>query len=666
MLNGNRHAHGRDIDLERAREALWACDPGADRETWHEVGRAAIAAGLSIDDVLEWSSHASNFAGERDVRSAFRGITPEGGTGPGTLFRMAWKNGWRPTGGAEGIQQPRHSSPARKPQAERPSSGHGQTAGDAWAQCLPADDSHGYIASKAGVAVGLRVVPPGSALKVAGTPLAGALVVPLWAAGASGDTPVSLQYIFPPDVAAELKAQGRPGKLTHPGPMGKAWFVVGEVSAGGTIFVVEGIGQAWACWKAAGHPAVVTFGAGRVRAVAQALRQLDTSVRLVLVPDRGVEDAADKIAADLGCEVVKMPEDSPRNYDACDYALEHGHDALEALLAKPTEPPLPFSLVSVGDLAEADPPPPEFVWDGLIPTEVVTLVAAHGGVGKSTVGLMLCIAVALGLLLFGLATSARKAAFFSGEDGAVLLRYRLRYLCTRMGVNPTDLEGRLFILDGTEGDPRLYIEAQGGRDGELTETFAGLRDFMRREDIGLLVLDNASDVYDASEIDRARVRAFMRALTVVARERKAGCVLLAHVDKGTSRGDRGPNSEGYSGSTAWHNSARSRLFLAREKDGALRLEHQKCNLGALRPPLTLEWPHGGIPQLAEGFGPVVQGIADRTATKALLKLINEFSERGEFVGTATTSRNHAGRLLRSESLRVFLAILVIGMQLANL
>ena len=167
--------------------------------------------------------------------------------------------------------------------------------------------------------------------------------------------------------------------------------------------------------------------------------------------------------------------------------------------------------------------------------------------------------------------------------------------------------------------------------------------------VSLLVVDNASDAFDASEIDRARVRGFMRALARIARERDAGVLLLAHIDKGTSRGNQKLNSESYSGSTAWHNSARSRLFMTRDKDGALLLEHQKNNLGKLHDPLRLLWPEGGIPQADEAPGPMIQGISDRTSTKALLKLLAEFTARGEIVTTAITSRTHAAKLLHQEA-----------------
>lgn len=151
---------------------------------------------------------------------------------------------------------------------------------------------------------------------------------------------------------------------------------------------------------------------------------------------------------------------------------------------------------------------------------------------------------------------------------------------------------------------------------------------------------NASDAYDANENDRPKVRTFMRALGQIARECNAGVLLLAHVDKGTSRGERS-GSEGYSGSTAWNNSARSRLYLRREADGTLVIEQQKNNLGKLHQPIRLEWPENGIPQLAEPFGPYAEAEAERAHEKALLKLIAEYSARGEHITTAIPLRVHS-------------------------
>ena len=64
-------------DLDRARDALHHLDPGCNRKDWHRIGRAAIAAGLSVDALDAWSSSARNYKGEKDVRAAFKSITPK-------------------------------------------------------------------------------------------------------------------------------------------------------------------------------------------------------------------------------------------------------------------------------------------------------------------------------------------------------------------------------------------------------------------------------------------------------------------------------------------------------------------------------------------------------------------------------------------------------------
>jgi putative DNA primase/helicase len=309
-----------------------------------------------------------------------------------------------------------------------------------------------------------------------------------------------------------------------------------------------------------------------------------------------------------------------------------------------------FSLVPMGDLMHFEPEAPGYWWDGYLPAGVVTLLGAHGGTGKSMLALMLGVCIALGLPLFGIPTKRGKVAFFSGEDGAGLMRYRLRWICRGLGVNVADLEGWLHILDATEGEPALFHEVgtSGRRQGLTTPSYEALSAYVDEHGIDVLIVDNASDAFDANEIDRAKVRGFMRSLARIAQARGGAVLLLAHVDKGTSRGDRG-GSEGYSGSTAWHNSARSRLYLSRDKDGALQLEHQKHNLGRMREPLRLIWPEGGVPQADTPVNGFVQRISDGADAKTLLKLLHKFYARGEFIATDVRSRYNAASVLSTDA-----------------
>jgi hypothetical protein len=89
------------------------------------------------------------------------------------------------------------------------------------------------------------------------------------------------------------------------------------------------------------------------------------------------------------------------------------------------------------------------------------------------------------------------------------------------------------------------------------------------------------------------------------------------------------------------------LFLLEVEPGVLELQHQKSNLGPKLAPLRLEWPSGGVMRAAQTGG-IVAAIQSRNDLKALLRLIHEYSGRGEFVHTAHNSPRGAGKLFAEE------------------
>ena len=509
-------------DTERAREALQAIPPDCDRDTWVRAGMAAHAAGLDFEDFDSWSAQAGNY-NARAARDTWRSFKAGKGVGAGTLHRMA---------GEHGHQQASPSKPPKRAVVTPPAPRPGMAPADVWARCEPATNAHAYIVKKAAQGVPLdtlRVVPQGDALRIGGHSMAGALAVPAYAADG---TLQSLQLIPP---------QGK--KMNLPGaPMAGASHMVG--TGDGPLYIVEGIGQAWACWQATGRAAVVCFGWGNVATVAKQLQ----GRALVLVPDTGKEPQAEAIARELGCSVAAMPQGEAQNFDCNDLAQRDGADVLAALLesAQSFKPEPLLTPVDVAGVLQRPSPPPRFVWDGYCPRGVVTLLGAHGGTGKSTIALMLAAAVATGRELFGLATEAAPVVFASFEDGAHIVRHRLAHICQCWDINPAELAA-LHIVDGT-ANPELFA-CEGRGPGDVTPAYGELLALVQQTGAGLVVVDNASDAYGGDEIQRRQVRAFMRSLAVIAREGDAAVLLLAHVDKGTSRKERS-DTEGYSGSTA--------------------------------------------------------------------------------------------------------------------
>jgi RecA-family ATPase len=76
----------------------------------------------------------------------------------------------------------------------------------------------------------------------------------------------------------------------------------------------------------------------------------------------------------------------------------------------------------------------------------------------------------------------------------------------------------------------------------------------------LIVLDSRADLYGGDEIVRRQVRTFVSALRRIGQMHDAAALLLSHPSLA------GLNSgSGLSGSTAWNNSVRSRLYLSKPK-----------------------------------------------------------------------------------------------------
>lgn len=291
--------------------------------------------------------------------------------------------------------------------------------------------------------------------------------------------------------------------------------------------------------------------------------------------------------------------------------------------------------VDLTDLETAIYKSPDYIVESLLPRGHVTLLGGHGGSGKSMLALTLAAHVAAAREWAGLYTDGLPAVFVSLEDRGDLVRYRLKKIVDAYGLDPVRVAARLAILDGTDF-PTLATEVatfgerhlvQTATMQELTEAVGGA---------GLIVIDNASDAFDGQENDRRQVRAFMRMLAVVARENDAAVCLLAHIDKSAARYGAAGNS--YSGSTAWHNSARSRLALI-DNDGAIELRQEKLNLGKPHDPIALEWTDWGV------LRPVAMAQRARDDAHTVYTALRKAIQAGAVVNTATTSQYSAARCL---------------------
>lgn len=322
---------------------------------------------------------------------------------------------------------------------------------------------------------------------------------------------------------------------------------------------------------------------------------------VVILPDNDADGRkhAEQVSESLegiarSVRVLELPGLAHKG-DVSDWLAAGG--TAEALVAmvesiQPDANTAPPSLVHVdiSDIMGAKLPPPGFVFETIIPRRVVTLLGGHGGLGKSMLGLTLCAHAACGRSWGPFNVDPTPTAYVSLEDEADVVRYRLRRIIEAYELPADEVIGALPVFDGTDAEAALVTEVSEAGTRRLSRTPMLEKMTEAVAGAGLVMVDNASDAFDGDENNRRQVRTFVRYLAQIARANDAGMVLLAHIDKNAAR--NGGRGNTYSGSTAWHNSARSRLALV-EDEGALELLHEKAQFGPVAEPLPLvRGPHG--------------------------------------------------------------------------
>lgn len=311
--------------------------------------------------------------------------------------------------------------------------------------------------------------------------------------------------------------------------------------------------------------------------------------------------------------------------------------------ARPTTAaPISLAPVDLSDLMTAELAPPPFVITPYCPRNVVTLLGGHGGIGKSMLALTMAAHVATGRPWMATEVEQGKAVFLSFEDSAEIVKFRLRCIVEEYQLPiPTDLS----IWDGTEIEAELMREAHIGGMADMVETPTMAAVDALVKDAALVVIDNASDTFGGGENVRAQVRKFVRRLARLAKDNGASVMLLVHIDKSAAK--NGANGNSYSGSTAWHNSARSRLALVELEDKSIELHHEKLNLGRKAEPVLLDRSAHGVvvPRSGGSTRPAADAAVAAGDAAVVLDLMKQAAAAGAVVPTALSGPLQAGHVL---------------------
>ena len=315
-------------------------------------------------------------------------------------------------------------------------------------------------------------------------------------------------------------------------------------------------------------------------------------------------------------------------------------------------------------MALQEPEKPRFIMPDWLPAGYATLLAGHGGAGKSGIALQLAVCIAAGVPFVGMEVERRKVLYLSCEDRADVLHWRLTRICAHLGLDLAKLAGWLEIVDLVGHDSVLW-ERDPKSGYTITPAFQRLDERMQECQADLLIVDGISDTYGGNENSRSEVKRFINGLVALILAKTGAVLLVGHIAKPTAASQRGAGSgqraEGYSGSTAWHNSVRARWYLrpeggdseeGAELSGDLILELQKSNLGRADQMIRFAWDdaaHLFVGRVDAGPSRFDRAHQDRTEQEGILRAFERCASAVPPmpVPAATTGQRTAYNVLRA-------------------
>ena len=222
-------------------------------------------------------------------------------------------------------------------------------------------------------------------------------------------------------------------------------------------------------------------------------------------------------------------------------------------------PPPPLSWP---DLATREPPARRWALKGWLGYGHATLLVGSGGIGKTLIAQQIGSALALGVPHFiDEIPAPLKVLMWACEDDHDEL-WRRQVAIARHFDSTLDAYAENFVLVPRHGQDNAIAVSEYGK-LQFTGLEQHLSEQVNDHHADVVILDNAAQLYGAGENDRHAVTAFLNRLTGILGDNRA-LLLLAHPS-------RAQGSE-FSGSGAWENVARTRLYLGSklpdEKDAA--------------------------------------------------------------------------------------------------
>lgn len=283
---------------------------------------------------------------------------------------------------------------------------------------------------------------------------------------------------------------------------------------------------------------------------------------------------------------VPLPDEAPEWMDMGEDALIDSEMLTPDLLA----------VFSPADWTGIPPNAREWRWDSFVPDFQATLLTGAGAAGKSLATQQMATCIALGLPFLGVPTKQCPALYITCEDDLEELHRRQDAICNSLGV-PLELTRDKLFLISLQGEVENEL-ARFDNEGKMTiaPRYTQIEQTCLTLGIRHVMIDNTAHTFAGNENDRHQVAAFVNLNNRLAKAIGGSVIMVGHPNKA---------GDSYSGSTAWENQVRSRLYLEIPKSGDVDdgtpidpdmrvLRNEKANYSQRGSEVTFFWLKGAF------------------------------------------------------------------------
>lgn len=271
-------------------------------------------------------------------------------------------------------------------------------------------------------------------------------------------------------------------------------------------------------------------------------------------------------------------------------------------------------VITAGSLAGQEPPERPWIVPGWLPSRATTLIAGDGGTGKSLMAQQWLSCISQGVPFMGVrGVQPVRCAYVNCEDEVGELHRRQVAIAKALD-RQMQTFGHDMLLVPRLGEPDNALGTFEPVTGHFKPgpLFEAIRACCIAHGVRVVALDNLAHLYSGNENVRGEVTAFLNALSRLALEIDGAVILIGHPAKG--------EGSQYSGSTAWENAVRNRLYLRRPSDDDGRttenrriLTRSKSNLASIGDEIEMVWHEGafqppGVVEAAIGRDSEVEAI----------------------------------------------------------